>query len=131
MYERLDVLLNKNGITPYRLSKDLGISQSCLSEWKRGNSIPKHERLAKIAAYFNVPVSYFTGKEVSDQGADNNKALLEQLMILVKEKLAAPEWSDEQAKQNLELFNSLSPEKKQEALSYLRSLVNQQEADKQ
>jgi transcriptional regulator with XRE-family HTH domain len=137
MYERLDNLLKEHGITPYRLSKDLGISQSCLSEWKRGNSIPKHERLVKIANYFNVPVSYLTGREASDQAAaagapaEANRELLEQLMDLVKEKLATPEWSDEQAKQNLALFNSLTPEKKQEALSYLRFLLSQQEADKQ
>lgn len=130
MYERLDILLNKNGITPYRLSKELGISQSCLSEWKRGNSIPKHERLAKIAEYFNVPESYLTGKEEDAAAPDPNKELLEQLMSLVKEKLAAPEWSDEQAKQNLELFSSLTAEKKQEALRYLRLLLEQQEAEK-
>lgn len=130
MYERLDNLLKKRGITPYRLAKDLGISQSCLSEWKRGNSIPKHERLVKIANYFDVPVAYLTGKEESVQAAEKNTALLEQLMTLVKEKLAAPEWNDEQAKQNLELFNSLSAEKKQEALRYLRTLVEQQEAEK-
>jgi transcriptional regulator with XRE-family HTH domain len=142
MYERLDNLLKKRGITPYRLSKDLGISQSCLSEWKRGNSIPKHERLVKIAAYLGVPESYLTGREdldlpdiqpATEAGKSElaNKELLEQLMTLVKEKLAVPEWSDEQAKQNLELFNSLSAEKKQEALRYLRFLLTQQEAEKQ
>ena len=132
MYERLDKLLQDHGITPYRLAKDLGISQSSLSEWKKGNSIPKYERLAKIASYFNVTVTYLTGREneVSANTGDN-MALLEELMSLVKEKLDAPEWSDEQAKQNLVLFNALSPDKKLEALRYLRYLVSRQEEEKQ
>jgi transcriptional regulator with XRE-family HTH domain len=131
MYERLEKLLKERGITPYRLAKDLGLSQSSLSEWKRGNSIPKYERLVRIARYFGVPVGYLTGREEDDNASGTNTALLEQLMMLVKEKLDAPEWSDEQARQNLVLFNSLSTEKQLEALRYLRYLVSQQEAEKQ
>jgi transcriptional regulator with XRE-family HTH domain len=131
MYDRLEKLLKERGITPYRLAKDLGMSQSSLSEWKRGNSIPKYERLVKIAGYFGVPVGYLTGREEDDTPDGANSVFLEQLMTLVKEKLDAPEWSDEQARQNLVLFNSLSTEKKLEALRYLRYLVSQQEAEKQ
>ncbi len=131
MYDRLEKLLKEYGITAYRLAKDLGISQSSLSEWKRGNSIPKHERLVKIAAYFNVPLSYLTDNEADDVNGGENKALLEQLMTLVKEKLDAPDWSDEQARQNLVLFNALSADRKMEALRYLRYLVSRQEAEKQ
>jgi transcriptional regulator with XRE-family HTH domain len=139
MYERLDILLKKNGVTPYKLAKDIGISQSSLSEWKRGNSIPKYDKLVKIAGYFNVSVNYLTGQSDDEQPAeaDDNKELLDKLMTMdklmsmVKEKLAAPEWSDEQAKQNLELFNALTADKKQEALRYLRYLVSIQEAEKQ
>lgn len=131
MYERLERLLNERGITPYRLAKDLGISQSSLSEWKRGNSIPKYERLVKIAAYFNVPVSYLTGRDDDDANEGTNEMLLEQLMTRVKEKLDAPEWSDEQARENLVLFNSLKVDRKQEALRYLRYLLSRQEEEKQ
>lgn len=131
MYDRLDILLKERGITPYKLAKDVGMSQSSLSEWKRGNSIPKYEKLVKIANYFNVPVTYLTGKEEEEPVCGSNTELLERLTSLVKEKLAAPEWSDEQSKQNLYLFNSLAADKKAEALRYLRYLVNLQEAEKQ
>lgn len=131
MYDRLDILLKERGITPYKLSKDIGMSQSSLSEWKRGNSIPKYEKLVKIANYFNIPVSYLTGKEEEEPVCGSNTELLERLTSLVKEKLATPEWSDEQSKQNLDLFNLLTADKKAEALRYLRYLVNLQEAEKQ
>jgi len=130
MYERLDSLLKKHGITAYRLAKDVGLSQSSLSEWKRGRSVPKYDKLVRIAKYFGVPVSYLTGSEpeAPDPGAD--AALLEKLTELLKEKLADPEWSDEQSRLNLALFNSLSKERQEEALRYLRYLVRLQEAEK-
>ncbi|MEL4106330.1 helix-turn-helix domain-containing protein [Oscillospiraceae bacterium WX1] len=130
MYEHLDILLRSRGMTPYKLAKDIGMSQSSLSEWKRGNSIPKHEKLVKIARYFDVPVAWLTEEMPADVPV-GEEALLGRLTALVKEKLAAPEWNDEQAKQNLELFNALSAEKKQEALRYLRYLTALQEAEKQ
>lgn len=135
MYERLDMLLREHGITPYRLAKNIGMSQSSLSEWKRGNSVPKYENMVKIADYFNVPVSYLTGKEyvkpeIEDSHeavGEGDKELLKRLIEVASEKLAEPEWYDEQAKQNLELFNSLSQGRKEEALRYLRYLVGQEE----
>ena len=85
MYDRLDTLLKERGITAYKLSKNLGISQSCLSEWKRGNSIPKHERLVKIAAYFGVPVSYLSGRETDDIQPESDAVLLDRLLVLASE----------------------------------------------
>jgi transcriptional regulator with XRE-family HTH domain len=131
MYERLDNLLKQHHITPYKLAKEVGMSQSSLSEWKRGNSIPKYEKLAKIAQYFNVPVSYLTGAADALPDLQGDSALLEKLTVLAKEKLADPEWSDEQSMLNFALFTSLSEEKQAEALRYLRYLVRLQEADKQ
>ena len=131
MYEHLDNLLKQHGITAYRLAKEVGMSQSSLSEWKRGNSIPKYEKLLKIARYFDVPVSYLTGADADAPDTESDRALLEKLTAMVKEKLADPEWSDEQSRLNSALFNSLSEEKQSEALRYLRYLVRLQEADKQ
>ena len=65
MYERLDSLLKKHGITAYRLAKEVGMSQSSLSEWKRGNSIPKYDKLVKIAQYLTSPSRILTGRRRS------------------------------------------------------------------
>lgn len=59
MYERLKKLLDSRGITPYRLSKDTGIGQTTLSDWKNGRSQPKIDKLIKLANYFDVPITYF------------------------------------------------------------------------
>lgn len=57
-------LLETKNITPYRVYKETGVPQSSLSEWKRGNSMPKIDKLIKIAEYFGVSVDYLlTGEE--------------------------------------------------------------------
>lgn len=63
MYEIFERLLKQKGVTPYRVYKDTGVSQSTLSDWKRGRSTPKAEILSKIAEYFGVSVDYLLGKQ--------------------------------------------------------------------
>ena len=64
MYEIFEHLLQKYGLTAYKVSKETGITQSTLSDWKRGRSTPKTENMKKIADYFGVTVEYLmTGKE--------------------------------------------------------------------
>lgn len=64
MYEYFSNLLQKYGVTPYKVSKETGVSQSTLSDWKRGISTPKNDKLQKIADYFGVSLEYLmTGKE--------------------------------------------------------------------
>lgn len=64
MYEAFEKLLAKNGITAYRVSKDTGITQTLLSNWKTGKSVPNLQNLKKIADYFDVTVDYLmTGIE--------------------------------------------------------------------
>ncbi len=59
LYLKIDKLLKERGITQYKLSKDTGISQSCLSDWKRGIANPKLDKLIILAKYFDVDVQYF------------------------------------------------------------------------
>lgn len=59
MYEKFEKLLEKNNTTPYRVSKATGIATATLSDWKNGKSNPKKDKLALIANYFKVPVSFF------------------------------------------------------------------------
>lgn len=59
MYKKFAELLAKNNKTPYQVSKDTGISQSTLSDWKTGRSNPKVDKLKILADYFEVPVEFF------------------------------------------------------------------------
>jgi DNA-binding helix-turn-helix protein len=91
MYENFSKLLQKHSVTPYKVSKETGVSQSTLSDWKRGISTPKPDKLQKIADYFDVPLTYFltettevpakgkTPKLTSKNERDIEKALKETL----------------------------------------------------
>lgn len=56
LYEIFEKLLQEHKTTIYRVSKDTGIPQTTLYEWKSGRSTPKVDKLLKIAEYFNVPL---------------------------------------------------------------------------
>ena len=59
MYKKYEALLKQTGKTSYQVSKDTGIGQNTLSDWKSGRSKPKVDKLQKLATYFRVPVNYF------------------------------------------------------------------------
>jgi len=64
MYEIFVKLLEKYGLTAYKVSKATGIAGSTFSDWKNGRSNPKQDKLQKIADYFGVSLEYLmTGKE--------------------------------------------------------------------
>lgn len=59
MYEKFAELLDKNNKTAYQVSKDTGIAQSVLSDWKTGRSKPKVDKLKVLVDYFGVNIEYF------------------------------------------------------------------------
>ena len=64
MYSIFEELLQKYGVSTYKVSKDTGIAQSVFSSWKNGISTPKQDKMQIIADYFNVSIDYLmTGKE--------------------------------------------------------------------
>lgn len=60
MYERIEFLRKKEGISQGNLEKELGFSNGSISKWKA--STPKPERLQKLADYFGVSVDFLIGK---------------------------------------------------------------------
>ena len=64
MYEIFEQLLQKYGVSAYKVAKETGVTQSTLSDWKRGRSTPKSENMKKLADYFGVSIDQLmTGKE--------------------------------------------------------------------
>ena len=59
MYKKFADLLLKNNKTTYRVAKDTGISPTLFSDWKKGKSKPKVNKLQILADYFGVPLDYF------------------------------------------------------------------------
>lgn len=63
MYEIFDELCKKHGVTPYKVCKELNISQGTISNWKnRGNNL-SYSVMKKIAEYFGVSIDYLMGSD--------------------------------------------------------------------
>lgn len=58
-------LLQNSGITAYQMSKDTGVSESLISNWKSGRQLPKYDSLNLLADYFKVSGDYLLGRTSS------------------------------------------------------------------
>ena len=58
-YEKLEQLMAENNERPVDVSRATGVSQSVLSDWKRGVCFPKVDKLMKIAEHFGVAIDEF------------------------------------------------------------------------
>ena len=53
MYEVFEQLLQKFGVTPYKASKQTGVTQTALSNWKKGKSTPGNFLGIKVLHIFS------------------------------------------------------------------------------
>ena len=75
-YKKFEALLKSNNTTVYKVSKATGIAQSTFSDWKSGRSVPKADKLKKIADHFEVNVSYLIdGDELSSDALGKGASL--------------------------------------------------------
>ena len=58
MYERYCELRDSLGYRDSDVAKGTGITKSTFSDWKNGRSIPKDEKLKKIALFLGTSVDY-------------------------------------------------------------------------
>lgn len=76
LYKKFAELLVKTNKTAYQVSKDTGIAQSVLSDWKNNRSKPKADKLKILADYFGVTIDYFlesntsTGQQIGQKEGD-------------------------------------------------------------
>ena len=101
-------LLQKNKVSAYELSKQTGIPDSLLSNYRTGKKVPTSENLQKIANYFNVSVDYLLGK-TDKKNSPTNETVSE----LTKEVTL--------------LFSQLPEDKQADALKYFQYLLDTSE----
>ena len=108
MYERFLILLDETGITPYRVSKETGISQATLTCWKQGKGIkPLTTKL--IADYFGVNVEWLAGET-----------------DVRENKKPADQEISRREREFMQLFDRLTPEQQDMVLAQLRGVVGSQ-----
>lgn len=60
LYNKIEELMRKTGVSAYQISRDTRIPQSAFSRWKKGESNPSLKNIKILSEYFGVPIGYFT-----------------------------------------------------------------------
>lgn len=70
-------ILQENKTTAYNLSKNTGISQGLISDYKKGTKTPTAENLIKIADYLNCSIDFLLGRtrNVLDEPEDEHRLI--------------------------------------------------------
>lgn len=96
MYKRIDILLKERGISGAKMSSDLGMSCSFMTELRKGRAKSvKIETAQKIADYFGVSVHFLTGEEETKKSLaepkldEGTQRLIDAILELPPEKQKA------------------------------------------
>lgn len=74
VYKIIDTLLKERGISGAKMSSDLGMSRSFMTELRKGRAKSiKAETAQKIADYFGVSVGYLLGDETAKAPTNNGE----------------------------------------------------------
>ena len=114
MYEIYQRLLDEKGLKNADVARATGISNMTLSDWKRGKSVPKADKMRKIAEYLNVSVDYLmTGKEVEfiTETAKRDVLLTEMSSKIKEYALKLAEMPKEKQEQIMSLIDMLADKK--------------------
>lgn len=71
MYKKFAELLKEKKLKVADVARETEISPSTFSDWKKGKSKPKVDKLMKIAETLDVPISYFL-ESVGEENENNN-----------------------------------------------------------
>lgn len=109
-------LLEKNDITAYKLSKDLGISEALISNWKSGRQEPKYDNLQKLSKYFNVSADYLLELDATNQNSINAKNVTD-----------CDNGADEQEQHLLSNYKKLTEQAKHILIDYSNFMISKPE----
>ena len=110
MYEIYQRLLDEKGLKNADVARATGISNMTLSDWKRGKSVPKSDKMRKIAEYLNVSVDYLmTGNEVQFivETAKNDVLLTEMPSKIKEYALKLAEMPEEKRELVMQMIDNL------------------------
>ena len=77
MVSRILEMMDLHKVSAKQLTTELELSNSAVSEWKKGKSKPSTEAVVKIAAYFGVTTDYILTGKKPDQAAPAAQELTE------------------------------------------------------
>ncbi|MBK0040876.1 MULTISPECIES: S24 family peptidase [unclassified Leuconostoc] len=119
MSQNISRLMKSKGVTRNKMSDDLAISYTTLTDWIKGNTYPRIDKIELMSQYFGVPKSTLIEPENSLHISDKVNAILANLSINRQKKVLA--YSEHQyqlqnnqprpfkrPKQDIELYGAVS-----------------------
>lgn len=105
--DRLIALMDERNLKPAQITRELGISGSSFTDWKKGKGSPSLDVVVKFADYFNVSLDYIV------RGEDFKKHLSGDSL----------EISNKREQTCLKKFRKLTPELQERLLVYADGMI--------
>ena len=97
-YSAFEQLLQSRGTTVYRVAKATGIAPSTFTDWKNGRSVPKADKLIRIAAHFRLSLDEMLGADEGHRGTRQGLPIIGEIRagspIITEETLLGYEYAD-------------------------------------
>jgi len=119
MYEIFAKLLQQKNLKAADVCKGTGLPSSLFSEWKRGKSTPKADKMKKIADFFGVSVEYIMTGEESPIYYTNEETA----------KLAQEMFEDEDMRSLFHMKRTMPPERFKAHMEFMKNLYNQEKGE--
>lgn len=103
-YEKYAEIRNSRGMKDSDVCRITGIAQGSISDWKHGRSVPKADKIQKIADALNCSVSVMTGQKTD--GLDYELSLNNNLRLMIEEAKKLHENEQEYIVGLIRLLNS-------------------------
>ena len=114
-YETIERLIKEKGYKSSRIAKEIGIAASTFSDWKSGRSVPKMDKLQKIADYLGVTLGELTAEWEAATPAE---------IELFEKDVATPHPLTDQERELLDMLRELNQEGRQKAMEYIKDLYD-------
>lgn len=109
-------LRRRANLSQQELAKLIGINQYNISFWEINRSEPSSSQLLKLSLIFKVPVDYILGKnEIVTYNEEEFKSVTNNFELDIK---------DDNLKELLDIYNSLSKDKQEDLLQLIKSFSN-------
>lgn len=82
--ERLIMLQEQSGMNQKQLQKELGLSNSAFSDWKKGKGRPSVEALVRFSEFFGVSMDWLAFGNVETSGNQMSAANPREAALLLK-----------------------------------------------
>lgn len=127
-FDRFTELCEREGTTPRRIAKDIGIKTSTLSMWKTKGVTPNTNTIIELAKYFDTTPEYLLGTSdisgiVSDRLLDETIDVLGQYALALRQQEAIKVLGGKKIERIVYALDKMNDEGQQKAVERVEELT--------